>query len=82
MTKDSKMSVAINCALFAATIVLFLESLVLEAEGNPHHLQRDHFSAGGGGDGVDSGTHYRACLSDPCFHGLCIDHPANKYVAP
>ena len=57
-------------------VLLILFILISGAEGNPHH----YTPKGGSSAAPPLATHF-ACQSDPCLHGLCIDHSANRYIA-
>ena len=52
-------------------VLLILFILFSGAEGNPHHYTPSA--------APPLATHF-ACQSDPCLHGLCIDHSANRYI--
>lgn len=54
-------------------VLLILFILISGAEGNPHHYTPSSAAP-------PLATHF-ACQSDPCLHGLCIDHSANRYIA-
>lgn len=52
-------------------VLLIVFILFSGAEGNPHHYTPSA--------APPLATHF-ACQSDPCLHGLCIDHSANRYT--
>ncbi len=57
-------------------VLLILFILISGAEGNPHH-----YTPKGGSSAAPPLAAHFACQSDPCLHGLCIDHSANRYIA-